>query len=69
MAQLTPSQHLAELLLRQPLGSWVMSRRPETSWERIAQELHVATDGKVALTGESLRRWYGDGDRAESAAS
>lgn len=68
-SDLSPSQVLAGVLLGEPLADFVAARRhPDfrRAWRVIANELRVATDGKVAVTGETLRLWYGD-DLSEKA--
>ena len=63
----TPRQDLADALLPVPLGDWVRERRhPDyrRPWRVIANELRDATGGKVAVTGEALRKWYPDLDDA-----
>lgn len=60
---LTPSQRLAEIILRQPLHEYVAAKRtatPRWSWELIAEQLAADTDGQVAISREALRRWYGE---------
>jgi len=61
MAPRTATQQLAELLLGQPLDDWLTERR--TGWgkrpyRRIAEELAHVTNGKVDVTGETLRLWH-----------
>ena len=60
---LTPAQLLADELLGRPLSEYVAekrrSRRPKWSWRLIAEQLAEDTDGKVDVTGETLRIWYG----------
>lgn len=57
----TPSQRLATLLLRKPLGDWVAERRDAgTSWQAIADELATVTSGQVSLSREALRLWYAE---------
>ena len=53
---------LAGLLLRTPLSEWVRERRestPKQSWESISRQLFMATKQRVSLSGETLRRRYG----------
>jgi hypothetical protein len=54
----TRTQVLLGHLLKRPLQPFVEARRPHTSWAKIALELHALTG--IAITGESLRLWYGD---------
>lgn len=69
MADLTPTQRLAELLLDESLEEFVRSRRDHTSWRRIAKELHDATDGEIDVTQEILRRWYPDPPKTVEATA
>lgn len=59
----SPTQQLAEIKLGGSLEDFVRSRRPGTSWRRIAIELRDATGLDIA--NETLRMWYPD----EQAAS
>ena len=61
MPKITTTQRLTEIVLGEPLGPFVLSRRP-TAWRVIARDLFFATDGKVDISGESLRAWYGAED-------
>lgn len=59
---LSAKQMLAELLLDQPLAEYVAERRtaiPKWPWRLIAEQLATDTDGKVDVTHETLRQWYG----------
>lgn len=57
----TPTQRLATLILRKPLGAWVAERRDNgASWQAIADELDTVTSGQVAVTREALRIWFGE---------
>lgn len=61
MQQPTPKRQLAELLLNEPLDRFVRTRRAAGhAWRQIAIELRDATDGRVDVTGESLRSWFPD---------
>lgn len=58
---LHPKRQLAEILLDRPLDEWVAERRTAhgwKSWDRMALELRVVTEGRVRLTGNTLRRWF-----------
>lgn len=63
----TSTKLLADLLLEQgqgrDLAAFVRERRPEKSWRIIARELYEATDRKVDVTSQTLRSWFGDGER------
>ena len=65
----TPSakQLLADILLEQPLAEYVAEKRtaiPRWPWRLIAEQLATDTDGKVDVTHETLRSWYGISDEA-----
>lgn len=66
-ADLTPSQRLAELVLGESLEDFVRERRPGSSWRRIAQALHEATNGDIDLAPETLRLWFPDKQREATA--
>lgn len=56
----TPKRQLADLLTPGGLDNFVAERRDrDASWRSIALDLFTATDGKVNITPESLRLWYG----------
>lgn len=62
-SSLTPSQALAETLLGRPLSEYIAEKRnakPRWSWRLIAEQLAEDTDGKVVVTYETLRNWYGE---------
>lgn len=62
----TPTQKLANTLLGHPLGEWVAIRRLlGHSWRRIASDLETSTNRQVVVSKETLRLWYGDGQRAQ----
>jgi hypothetical protein len=74
--QRSVTEHLAQVLLGVSLETFVVSRRAQTpprAWRRVSRDLYDATAGRIDLTGEALRRWYGDldptGERAQAAAS
>lgn len=57
------TESLAELLLNQPLDAWVNVYRDgpkPLAWDRIATHLAAATEQRIDVTGETLRRWYSD---------
>ena len=69
MATQTPMQMLADILLDRPLAEYVAEKRtgrPRWSWNDIAAQLSDDTDGKVAVSPESLRQWFGLPDRVAS---
>lgn len=53
-----PQKQLAESALGEPIEPWIDARRRDgDSWRTIALALYVATDGRVSLTSEAVRRW------------
>lgn len=55
------TQRLAGVLLQQPLAEWVTQWRGNgEGWESIASRLRHTTSSEVHVSGETLRRWYGD---------
>lgn len=60
----TPAHILADLLLGGGgLGEFVTNRRTAgDSWRDIELALITATDGKVKVTGQTLRMWFGKAD-------
>jgi hypothetical protein len=63
----TPTQRLAEILLRQPVTEYVAAKRAEgRSWRLIARDLYEDTAGEIDVTYETLRGWATSD--AESAA-
>lgn len=70
---LNAKRQLAEILLDRPLDDWVAERRTPhgwKSWDRMALELRVVTEGRVVIAGNTLRRWFSGGiqDDGRSAA-
>lgn len=62
----TRTQVLTEAVLGRPLGEYVAEKRrgrPRWSWALIAEQLSDDTGGKAAVTGETLRLWYGESER------
>lgn len=60
-------QLLADHLLAQPLAEYVAEKRsaiPKWPWRLIAAQLTIDTDGKVDVTHETLRQWYGTAEVA-----
>ncbi len=56
----TPTVVLASELLQQPLEEWVRDRRVlGQSWERMSRDLNRATDGRIDVSKELLRRHFG----------
>lgn len=59
----SPTQRLASHLLDVDLDEWLERQRhpfPDVtrSWENVARQLDKATDGQVAVSGETLRKWH-----------
>ena len=62
MENLTPSQRLAGIELGRPLADYVTEKRtarPRWTWRMIADQVAIDTDGKINVSHESLRQWYG----------
>lgn len=60
----TPTHRLADILLPTTLADFVQSRRVAgRSWRLIARDLHEETDGQIDVTAETLRGWFGAGER------
>jgi hypothetical protein len=54
-------------LLGQPLDEWVHERRAKgVPWRAMSRELLRASNGDLDVTGEWLRRQYGDTHRVAS---
>lgn len=59
MANPTPTQVLASLLIGQPIGDWITAKRAEgVTWRQMARDLREATDDQIDITGEALRLWH-----------
>lgn len=59
----TPTRLYADTLL--PAGgvaAFIASRRPGSSWRRIALDLRDTTGGKVDVAPETLRKWASELD-------
>jgi hypothetical protein len=55
----TPARILADLLIQGGLDEFVRARRATgDSWRDIELALSAATEGKVNVTGQTLRMWY-----------
>ena len=60
---LTPTQRLAAVKLGRSLGDYVAEKRkarPRWTWQMIADDLAVDTDGEIVVSREALRQWYGE---------
>lgn len=56
----TPTQALARTMV-DDLDEFVISRRRDgRSWRLIARDLYDATNGRIDVTLETVRSWYGD---------
>lgn len=65
MPGLTPTRRYADLVLDGRLDAFVEERRAKgRSWRHIAMDLWAATDEKVDVTYETLRKWYDAGEAA-----
>lgn len=65
-----PTQQLAEIILGRPLSAYVADRRAEgLAWRKVASALQADTDGRIAVSHEALRLWYGDELAAVEAAA
>jgi len=54
----TATQRLADILLDQPVESYVAAKRAEgRSWRLIARDIYVATDSQIDVTTQTLRQW------------
>ena len=56
MTDPTPLYLLAEERLGEPLANFVLQRRPDLAWRRIAMEIYERTG--VDITYETLRTWF-----------
>lgn len=66
----TPTQALADHLLRKPVEDWVHERRQQNiSFRRIALELRDVTKGKVDVTEATIRTWAPRPDQPAEQAS
>jgi hypothetical protein len=69
----SPLQSLAEVILERPLVDYIHEKRtavPRWSWNLIANQLSVDTEGKVNVSYEWLRQLYlaAEDERAETVA-
>lgn len=65
--RLTPSHRLADVLLPTTLAEFITAKRAAgRSWRLIARDLHEDTGGQVDVTPETLRNWFGAGERVAS---
>lgn len=59
----TTTQQLASLLLEEPVVEWAQRMRDSgASWRGIAMFLATKTDGRVNVTGETIRLWAISGE-------
>ena len=55
------TQQLAEIILGRPLGAYVAERRSEgQAWRKVATSLRNDTAGRISVSYEALRVWYGE---------
>lgn len=65
----TPTQRLADILLGEPVESWVAQRRNEgKSWRRISNELRDETKGDIDVAPPTLISWATEAEHAEQAS-
>lgn len=65
----TATQRLADLLLDEPVETFVSRKRSEgRSWRLIARDLLTLTDGQVDVTTQTLRLWSDAATRESGAA-
>jgi signal transduction histidine kinase len=62
---LTPQSTIVNALLEAKYDTTLAdflteARTEETSYNRIARDLHDLTGGTVSVTGETIRRWIND---------
>lgn len=71
MAPLTGSQRLAELLIGESLEAYLADKRLTggRSYERIARDLAEDTNGEVAVSMNTIKRWLIDFGIVEEVAS
>ena len=68
MTQETARQQLAAIILGKSLSEYVNDKRIEgLAWRKIAKTLSTDTNGRVNVTHETLRIWYGDDAKAPAA--
>lgn len=55
------TQQLAAIILGRPLAEYVAAKRSEgLGWRKLAATLEADTGGRVRVTYETLRNWYGE---------
>ena len=65
-----PTQQLAAIILGKPLGDYVAAKRGEgLAWRRVASALNADTTGRIVVSHEALRLWYGDDLAAKAGAA
>lgn len=70
MTRRTPTQYLASDALGQDVIAWAAEvRAAGASWRLIASELRERTDGRVDVTGESIRLWVTGAAEAEAVTA
>lgn len=69
-APLNAQQQLAEIILGRPLSEYVAAKRADgLAWRTIATAITTDTTGRVTISHEALRLWYGDDLAATEVAS
>jgi hypothetical protein len=59
--QNNPKAQLAERVIGEPLGDWVRRHREDgRSWQWIANQVLLKSDGKVSITAAYLHRLFAD---------
>ncbi len=49
---------LASVILGEDVGTWILRRRPDTSWQEIAYQLREAADHpRITPTDMTVRHW------------
>lgn len=62
------TQQLAGILLQRPLVDYVADKRAEgLAWRKIATALRTDTEGRISVSHEVLRLWFGE-ELAERAS-
>ena len=67
----TAAKRLADLLLGEPVETWIAQRREKkVAYRLIARELFEATDGEIDVTDNTIRNWlrYAEPNEPDAAA-
>lgn len=66
----TATQRLADILLDEPVETFVSRKRSEgRSWRLIARDIYTLTDGQVDVTTQTLRMWMAAAATREQGAA